>query len=250
MNLVNAELAKISVNAFVTMKISFANLLAALCEQLPGGDVDVVTNAIGHDRRIGSHYLKGALGFGGPCFPRDNKALAHLARELGQPALLAEAVDSYNQLIPARVTGRVLQVLRPGGTVAVPGLAYKPDTNVVEESQGLLLVEHLVGEGVAVVVHDPLAMAVARTRLGDRVAYASTPDEAVAAADVVVIANPDLAYRDLTFEQGHRPLVVDVWRMLRGRVPKDRYGSLGLGAARSLREDIAEGRSERVSAQP
>ena len=81
MSIINAELAKISVNTFVTMKITFANMLAAICEQLPGGDIDTVTSTLGLDSRIGQRYLKGALGYGGPCFPRDNLALAYLARQ-------------------------------------------------------------------------------------------------------------------------------------------------------------------------
>ena len=75
MTWVNAEITKIAVNTFVTTKISYANMLAEICEQLPGGDVDVVTGALGVDRRIGHAYLRGAVGYGGPCFPRDNAAL-------------------------------------------------------------------------------------------------------------------------------------------------------------------------------
>ena len=94
MNYVNAELTKLSVNTFVTTKISYANMLAQVCETLPGADADVVTAAIGCDTRIGQKYLKGALGYGGPCFPRDNVAFSALARDNGVPALLAEATDS------------------------------------------------------------------------------------------------------------------------------------------------------------
>ena len=82
MSLENAELTKISVNTYVTTKITFANMLADMCEQIPGGDIDVVTDALGTDLRIGNRYLKGAIGYGGPCFPRDNVALSYLARVL------------------------------------------------------------------------------------------------------------------------------------------------------------------------
>jgi UDPglucose 6-dehydrogenase len=82
MNFVNAELTKLSVNTYVTTKISYANMLAEICEKLPGADADVVTSALGLDSRIGRKYLKGALGYGGPCFPRDNVAFAALARSL------------------------------------------------------------------------------------------------------------------------------------------------------------------------
>src|SRR5262249_2828965 len=74
MSFVNAELTKISVNTYVTTKISYANMLAEMCDRLPGADVDVVSAAVGSDSRIGSKYIKGAIGYGGPCFPRDNKA--------------------------------------------------------------------------------------------------------------------------------------------------------------------------------
>ena len=94
MNYVNAELTKLSVNTFVTTKISYANMLAEVCETLPTADVDVVTQAIGCDTRIGKKYLRGAMGYGGPCFPRDNVAFSALARTNGAPALLAEATDA------------------------------------------------------------------------------------------------------------------------------------------------------------
>src|SRR3954468_4334461 len=91
MTLVNAELTKIAVNTYVTMKISYANALADICERLPGADVDAVTDAVGMDSRIGRKYLRGAIAYGGPCFPRDNKAFALVARDRGTEALLAEA---------------------------------------------------------------------------------------------------------------------------------------------------------------
>ena len=96
MALVNAELTKIAVNTYVTMKISYANALADICERLPGADVDSVTDALGLDSRIGGKYLRGALAYGGPCFPRDNKAFAVLARDIGADPALAEATDAIN----------------------------------------------------------------------------------------------------------------------------------------------------------
>ncbi|MFN3975427.1 MAG: UDP-glucose dehydrogenase family protein, partial [Dehalococcoidia bacterium] len=231
MNFVNAELAKIAVNTFVTMKISFANMLAALCERLPGGDVDTVTRAIGLDTRIGPRYLKGALGYGGPCFPRDIRALAFLARSLGVHATLAEATDAINRTVAQRVAQRVEALLPPGGTVAVLGLAYKPDTPVAEESQGLQIALHLAQKGTQVVVYDPLAMGEARRVLGEQVAYASSAEEAVRHAQVVLIANPDPTFRDLPLGGNAGPVVVDAWRLLREHMgnPEGAYAPLGVG---------------------
>jgi UDPglucose 6-dehydrogenase len=97
MALINAELAKISLNCYVTTKISFANQVAEICEKLPGADVDTVTNAIGNDRRIGKRYLKGATGYGGECFPRDVRAMLALARKLDIKLPLPNAVNQINE---------------------------------------------------------------------------------------------------------------------------------------------------------
>jgi UDPglucose 6-dehydrogenase len=237
MSFVNAELAKVAVNTYVTMKISYANMLAAICEQLPGGDVDAVTSALGLDRRIGSRYLKGALGYGGPCFPRDNLALAYLARQLGQPATLAEATDAYNRVVSERIVEKVASYLPELGSVAVLGLAYKPDTNVVEEAPGVKLADSLAASGRRVVVYDRVAMDTARTCLGDRVSYAPSLDAAVHGADVVLIASPDPEFRSLHFESGDgggQPMVIDAWRLLRSRAEDEgrlNYLPLGVGPA-------------------
>ncbi|HXA41746.1 MAG TPA: nucleotide sugar dehydrogenase [Candidatus Solibacter sp.] len=220
MNLMNAELTKVAVNTYVTMKITFANMISALCEQLPGGDVDVVTGAIGRDSRIGSKYLRGAVGYGGPCFPRDNLALVHLARKLGREATLAEATDSYNRSVLARFVEDVSRAAGSQKRVAILGLAYKPDTNVVEESPGLLLAEALVKRRSEVLVYDPLAMEAARSRLSDTVRYASSADEAAGAADVVAVMNPDPEFKTpAVCSELARPdvWVFDGWRLFRDK---------------------------------
>ncbi len=233
MNIVNSELTKISVNAYVTMRISFANMVASLSEQLPGGDVDTVTAALGLDTRIGSRYLKGAVAYGGPCFPRDNQALAFLARQLGQAGALAEAVHSYNGSSNRRLADRVLEVTPKGGSVAVLGLSYKPDSNVIEEAPGFLLARNLADAGAKVAVHDPMAIEAVRKVLGDRVRYAASVDDAIAGSDVLVITNPDRAYAALDLESIPRStIVIDAWRLLRKQAESGgftNYVGLGLG---------------------
>ena len=139
MNWVSAELTKISVNTYVTTKISYANMLADICDRLPGADVDVVTKALGADTRIGAKYLKGAMGYGGPCFPRDNVAFAALARKLGARADVAEATDRINNYQVDRLTGLVSKFAKAGTRIALLGLSYKPQTPVVEESHSVKL---------------------------------------------------------------------------------------------------------------
>ena len=243
MSLVNAELTKISINTFVTMKITFANMLAAMCEQLPGGDIDQVTAGLGLDSRIGPRYLKGALGYGGPCFPRDNLALAYLARELGQTAPLAEATDEYNRTIVDRLAERITTFANHGSKVAILGLAYKPDTCVVEESQGLQLAARLAIKGLKIMVYDPLALENARRILGNAVHYAGSLEECVQKAEVLVIANPDREFARIHTEQlTLRPgqIVFDAWRSLRRRFVDNgsvSYFPLGVG---DRTEELAE----------
>lgn len=236
MSLENAELTKVALNAYVTTKITFANMLADLCEQLPGGDVDVVTAAIGTDSRIGRKYLRGALGFGGPCFPRDNAALAYFADAVGARADLAETTDRRNRSRADAVAGLVAAALPAGATVAVLGLAYKPFSDVVEESQGLRVAEQLAAAGLRVLACDPLVPAAAVTAALGAVTVHRAPAECVQEADAVVVATPDPAFAALAPSLFARTaanprLVVDCWRLLRDpleHLSGVRYVAIGL----------------------
>jgi UDPglucose 6-dehydrogenase len=240
MNYVNAELTKLSVNTFVTTKISYANMLAQVCETLPGADVDVVTAALGCDSRIGPKYLKGALGYGGPCFPRDNVAFSALARANGVPALLAEATDALNRRQVSRLAEVVLSYLPPGGTAGVLGLSYKPDTEVIEESQGVGLAQKLLKAGAKVVAYDPAAMENAKSVLAGSVTFARSAAECAAQADVLAITTPWKEFRELRPEDlkkaGNLPAVVDCWRLLAGTAMANaaRYVVLGDGGRKSV----------------
>jgi UDPglucose 6-dehydrogenase len=218
MTLENAELAKLAVNTFVTTKISFANMLADLCERLPGGDVDIVSDALGLDRRIGRAYLTGALGYGGPCFPRDNQALTFLARALGTAAPLAEATDAVNRTLPIRLAERLRGVAHARGTVAVLGLAYKPATPVLEASQSLQIALALAAGGARVVGHDTLAAPLMREQFADEIEMIDDLQTCIDAADVVLVTSPDAGYAGLQAEHfargGRRRVVVDFWRVL------------------------------------
>lgn len=219
MNLVNAELAKISVNTFVTTKISYANMLSEICERLPGADVDVVTNAIGQDSRIGKKYLKGATGYGGPCFPRDNVAFGVLAHTVGATAALAEATDTVNRKQAARLVGQLLPHLSANAKVAILGLAYKPDTNVIEESQGVALAKELLSKGFSLSLYDPLALDATRQVLGTAPEYADSIQACVQNADAIVITTPCKEFKALTVNDlaptgTSRKIVMDCWRVL------------------------------------
>ena len=218
MSIENAELTKVALNTFVTTKITFANMLADMCERLPGGDVDVVTSALGLDSRIGRKYLTGALGYGGPCFPRDNVALGFMARALDTEATLAEATDKMNRTLAPRVVARLQPMLGPATTVAVLGLAYKPYSHVLEESQGVTVAQALAATGAQVVAYDPLVAHTVCREIGVHIAVADSAAAAVRQADIVVITTPDPAFHTLKAVDFLKPdgimVVLDCWRIL------------------------------------
>ena len=240
MSLENAELTKIALNSFVTTKITFANMLAELCEKMQGGDVDAVTGALGLDRRVGPAYLKGSLGYGGPCFPRDNDALASFADSVGVDASLPRATDRRNRQIAAGVLDRLGVTVGPSTTVAILGMAYKSGTSVVEESQSVHLARAARAKGARVLAHDPLADATTARELHG-VAEMTTLAACLKDADVVVVATPDPAYASLDGAafagSGRTVTVVDCWRVLAGKLeqaPNIRYVPLGRGRTQAV----------------
>jgi UDPglucose 6-dehydrogenase len=212
---INAEIAKIAINSYITMKITFANLLAEICENTVGADVDEVTRIIGRDSRIGAKYLKGGLGYGGPCFPRDNIAFARFAEFVGVKAELPIIVHQTNLSQVKRVIKRLWQLnLKPGTKIGILGLSYKPDTPVVEESQSIMLAKELSSLGYVVHVYDPLALEEARKVLGDTVIYDKTLDDCVKNVDVIVLATPWKLFKTI---DPKGKIIIDCWRLLRDR---------------------------------
>lgn len=249
MSLVNAELTKLALNTFVTTKITYANMLAHLCERLPGGDVDVVTRAVGLDRRVGPAYLKGAVAYGGPCFPRDNQALAALARELGVRAPLAEVTDRTNRAEAKRIAELVGRLVPGPATIGVLGLTYKPDTDVIEESQGIALAAALRDLGYEVTAFDPALSAVVPAALPGGVTLADSLRACSAASDVLILMTPWPQFRELPGVLLAAPrvrVVVDCWRMIdEGALPGGvRRVALGIGPDTAPHSETTAGQEE------
>src|SRR3984893_5226151 len=154
MSIISAELTKISVNSYITMKISFTNQLRMIAEQFPKANINAILDAIGTDTRIGKKYLRAGLSFGRPCFPRDNRLLAYTARMTGGAAPLAEASDKVNELTKSNLLEKVASLAPASATVLVLGVSYKPDTYITEESAGLHLAQNLKKQGRRVIIHD------------------------------------------------------------------------------------------------
>ena len=236
MNIVNAEIAKISLNVYITNKISYANMLAELCERFSGGDIDAITDAIGCDSRVGHKYLKGALGYGGPCFPRDTRAFLYTARKIGLDFPLPKAVEGINKRQSKRIVEKILSVLPKDGKVGILGLSYKPDTNVIEESQAVEIARSLAEKGISVSAYDPAAMENAKKILGDRIAFASSLKECLQNSNVAVIATPWQEFRNINpaWLEGktEKPVLVDCWRILDQRSfgGKIKYIAIGINS--------------------
>ena len=242
MNFINAEITKLAVNTYITTKISYANMIARLCERLPEADANVVTNALGLDTRIGPRYLKGAVSYGGPCFPRDNRALAVLAARAGAPSGLAEATDAFNRA-QIKLLAETVKTHRTGdGAIGILGITYKPDTDVVEEAFGLLLAQELSSEGLRVEVFDPSADPASFLTDCKNVHCAGSARECISQSEVVVLATPWQEFREIPAKEwadrnGVRT-VIDCWRVLHQLEGAEgvRYIRLGTGdqAARAV----------------
>ena len=200
-NINNAELAKISLNAYVTMKITFANTLAEIAEKVPGGDVDVISEMLGFDSRIGRKYLTGGVAFGGPCFPRDNKAFSSVARRFGCQSKLSQATDEVNQGQVDRIARLIEQKLGgvQGRSIAVLGLTYKPGTDVIEESAPVKITFSLKEKGARVRVYDPAGMKNALDIMGkENIHYASSIADCLEGTEFCLLATPWVPFRSLT----------------------------------------------------
>lgn len=212
---INVELAKITLNAYITTKISFANSLAEICEKIPGADATRVTEIIGQDKRIGSRYLKPALGYSGFCFPRDSKAFIYMAKEIGIRAPISEATDVVNDRQINRVVSIIQERLPENGVVSVLGIAFKSDTDTTEESQGLGIAQKLADGGIRVLIHDPLRPENLENLLIKEMHWIPELDTVIKDANIVVIANPCKEFRDLlpqNFKKG--AIVIDCWKIL------------------------------------
>jgi UDPglucose 6-dehydrogenase len=181
-----AELTKYAANAFLATKISFINEIANLCESI-GCDVHDVARAIGMDRRIGNKFLHPGPGFGGSCFPKDTQALASVARQFGRDSMIVDAVIEVNRRQRLAMVPKIEKLLGElnGKTVAILGLAFKPETDDMREAPALDIISALVERGATIRAYDPVAMSEAAKVLPE-VSFAADEYEAVTDADALV----------------------------------------------------------------
>lgn len=187
----SAEMIKYAANSMLATRISFMNDIANLCE-LVGADVNMVRKGIGSDTRIGKKFLYAGCGYGGSCFPKDVRALIKTAADQGYPMRVLQAVEEVNadqKLVLYRklVNYYGNEQSLAGKTIAMWGLAFKPETDDMREAPSLVLIDMLLKAGAQVKVYDPVAMDECRRRIGDSVAYATDMYDATSGADALML---------------------------------------------------------------
>ncbi|URQ75541.1 MAG: UDP-glucose/GDP-mannose dehydrogenase family protein [Candidatus Ochrobactrum gambitense] len=200
-SLENAEIIKYAANAFLAMKVTFINQVADLCEKT-GGNVQEVARAIGMDNRIGSKFLHAGPGFGGSCFPKDTRAFAATGKRYDAPQSLIEEVIAINETRKQSMAERIVSAAKESGakTVAVLGIAFKPNTDDIRESPALDIVTAIQKAGISVRAHDPEAMDAAKAVLPG-VIWCSSAYEAAEGAGVVALLTEWNAYRALDLKR-------------------------------------------------
>ena len=188
MDIPSAEMTKYAANAMLATRISFMNDIANLCERV-GANVDSVRKGIGTDTRIGSKFLYAGCGYGGSCFPKDVKALVHTGLDNDYHMEVIEAVERVNEKQKSIIYDKIIKAVGDvrGKTIAIIGLAFKPETDDMREAPALVVIDKLLKAGASVRVFDPVAMDECKRRIGDTVTYCKNMYDASDGADVFAL---------------------------------------------------------------
>jgi UDPglucose 6-dehydrogenase len=201
----SSEMTKYVANCLLATKISFINEMANLCEAYEA-DINDVRRGIGHDQRIGFAFLFPGVGYGGSCFPKDIRAMIHMAVSKGMHSLMMNAVDDVNEaqkhILPNKILDRFGDSIK-NCTVGVWGLAFKPKTDDIREAPALVLIDTLLKAGATVKIHDPEALENVRVHFGDRerLHYCEQPYDVLTGADALAIVTEWSEYRTPDFKR-------------------------------------------------
>ena len=197
----SAEMIKYAANSMLATRISFMNDIANLCEKV-GADVNMVRKGIGSDTRIGRKFLYAGCGYGGSCFPKDVKALIRTAEQNGYEMKVLKAVEEVNEKQKSILFEKLQKHYDgnlKGKTIALWGLAFKPETDDMREAPALVLIDKLVTAGCAVKVYDPISMPECKRRIGDKVVYCRDMYDAAVDADVLLLVTEWKEFRMPSF---------------------------------------------------
>jgi UDPglucose 6-dehydrogenase len=231
-NLESAEMIKYASNAFLAVKVTFINEIANLCEKT-GADVRDVAKAMGKDGRIGSKFLHPGPGYGGSCFPKDTKALAKIGRDSGEIQHIVETTIATNEEQKLRAAKKIETILGclEGKTLAMLGLAFKPNTDDMRESPSISICEYLAGRGAKLRLYDPAAMKEAQWRLNsikNKIYFANDEYDAIGGADALVIATEWNQFRNIDLAKVKKLLALPFFFDLRNIYKSGEITSVGL----------------------
>jgi UDPglucose 6-dehydrogenase len=198
----SSELTKYAANSFLATKISFMNEIAQLCERM-GADVDMVRRGIGSDDRIGKRFLFPGIGYGGSCFPKDVQALVKSSNEVNYDFEILKAVEKVNALQKLHLVNKINAYFKndlQGKKIALWGLAFKPNTDDIRDAPAIDMINALTAAGATITAYDPEAMPNVKNKIGDKIKYATNQYEALAGADILVIATEWSEFRTPDFE--------------------------------------------------
>ena len=198
----SSELTKYAANSFLATKISFMNEIAQLCERM-GADVDMVRRGIGSDDRIGKRFLFPGIGYGGSCFPKDVQALVKSSNEVNYDFEILKAVEKVNALQKLHLVNKINTYLKndlQGKKIALWGLAFKPNTDDIRDAPAIDMINALTAAGAIITAYDPEAMPNVKNKIDDKIKYASNQYEALAGADILVVATEWSEFRTPDFE--------------------------------------------------
>ena len=198
----SSELTKYAANSFLATKISFMNEIAQLCERM-GADVDMVRRGIGSDDRIGKRFLFPGIGYGGSCFPKDVQALVKSSNEVNYDFEILKAVEKVNALQKLHLVNKINAYFKndlQGKKIALWGLAFKPNTDDIRDAPAIDMINALTTAGATITAYDPEAMPNVKNKIGDKIKYATNQYEALAGADILVIATEWSEFRTPDFE--------------------------------------------------
>lgn len=211
----SAEMIKYAANSMLATRISFMNDIANLCE-LVGADVNMVRKGIGSDSRIGSKFLYPGCGYGGSCFPKDVKALIKTAEQKGYNMRVLRAVEEVNYIQKSILFEKLIRLLGTdlsGKTIAIWGLAFKPETDDMREAPSLILIDKILNEGGRIKVYDPVAMEECKRKIGTAIVYANDMYDAILNADALLVVTEWKEFRvpnwRILKESMKRALVLD-----------------------------------------
>jgi UDPglucose 6-dehydrogenase len=242
MSLASAEIAKVSLNAYITMKISFANNLANICEQVPNSDVDDITSAIGLDKRISPFFFKAGMSYGGTCFPRDTFAFNNLSNNVGLSTNLFDAVSDINDYQDNHLADLVLKELSKSQNkrIIILGMAFKAATPVIDESVGVKLVKNLLqsDNGIDIVITDPLGLKNSESLFTDKVTYTSSIHDSMKNCDVAVLINNEKEFIESIYklDKKNKITIIDCWRLLKNNPIQGKLNIINWGIHRGVKE--------------